>query len=166
MKKHIAKNFLVTGLIAVLAWCPFFFYRLVATPYVMHQEATKRATDAESVLMEKKKGPHWASDIQFEFVKQKGDTRSWNVYAFQATIQPIRLKLSCYGDKLEGSVTKIIMTVGGDKVVEPWWKITDKGKVIELGYEGPALNMMSVLIIQIESRVPVRVLNIQRWKID
>lgn len=166
MKEHIVKNVLAALIIAVLAWCPFFLYRLAYTPYSMHQEAITRATKAESTF-EKKQEPHWSGDVQFQPLKRQAGSShpSWNVYSFEATIQPVRLKLICDGN-LQDSLKNVTMKVGGDEVVGPWWRITENKKDIELGYEGPALNMMNTLTIQIDSKTPIRILNVQRWNKD
>lgn len=50
MKQHIAKNVLVAAGIAVLAWSPFFLYRLAYTPYLMQHEAIEDAKKQEKQL--------------------------------------------------------------------------------------------------------------------
>lgn len=193
IKFHLRRTIGETLVIIVVAWGVVFLVYLVHTPYSMYRGAVARATSAEATsssaqkeladkttkiadlelrlqnLPSEKAGPRWVKDLQFEVPRQR-EPESWeiSIYSFQETIQPVRLRLAC-DSYLVGAVTNVKMRTGADpaqEVIGPWWKIADKGRAIELGYDGPALNMMNMLSVQIHSTVPIRVLNVERWKTD
>jgi hypothetical protein len=107
--------------------------------------------------------PHWMKDLPFEVLKPLEPNRvDLNVYSFKGTIQPVRLKLTC-DRPLAGVIVRVRMTVNGQDVVNPRWRIANSGKALELGFEGPAMGVVSELRVELHTSGPVNVLYLERW---
>jgi len=164
--------------ITLAAWVGLFAWSVLTTIYRDHaglveriRQLNRENADLKAKLNAKPKEivHNWV-DLQFDALRRR-DRTTWdmNVYSFYRTIQPVRLKLKCVGPIQE--ITEIIMKTGGPnglEVVAKWWKLIERDKSIELGFAGPALNMMNMLALEIRTRelppeTQLRVLRVEAW---
>jgi hypothetical protein len=107
---------------------------------------------------------HW-KDVVFSVEKSKPpapDHLILFVYSLYSTIRPpLRFNVTC--TELAG-ISDVHMTVGDQDVVNPKWKLMNNEKVVELQFDGPALNTLNMLTVEIFGTGPqFKIVKVENW---